>query len=327
MIYSNTHNIFTGPLFIVGMPRSGTKLLRDLLNQHPKIGIPTVETNILALWRNNWQHYGDLSNRSTFNKFYHKMLQKSYFMYMKENNNLIGCDIWYNLCMEYTPAGVFEALIRHDAEVGYKTSKIWGDKSPSYIRHTPLLKKNFPQARIIHIIRDVRDYCLSINNAWGKNIIRAAQRWSDDVRKINSDSRLFQKDYIEIKYEDLISQPHSILQKICDFIHIEFDSKILKLSEPSENIGDAKGMKGIKTDNTKKYLFLMNPITLEKVEAIAASVLRSHGYSVNYSGKTKNVNKFKMIYYQSIDAINMIKFDMRQKGFQYAVKRNIRLFH
>jgi len=42
-----TTDIFTGPLFILGMPRSGTKLLRDLLNRNPKIGVPTSETDFI----------------------------------------------------------------------------------------------------------------------------------------------------------------------------------------------------------------------------------------------------------------------------------------
>ncbi|PQP35618.1 hypothetical protein C6A37_01585 [Desulfobacteraceae bacterium SEEP-SAG9] len=266
MIYNINRNMFNGPIFVVGMPRSGTKLLRDLLNQHPKIRIPRVETNILPSWVNNWQKYGDLSKRSTFNKFYRKMLLMSYFVYMKEDNQLIEAYIWYNLCKNFTPAGVFEALVRHDAGVGYNTSKIWGDKSPSHIRHTPLLKKLFPEARFIHIIRDVRDYCLSINKAWGKNMIRAAQRWRDDLRRIKSDSRQFKYDYFEVKYEDLISQPADTLRRICGFLDIEFETNMLKLSEPSEKWGgDAKGMKEIKIDNINKYRYLMK-ISIDKAE-------------------------------------------------------------
>lgn len=319
-------NRFSGPLFIIGMPRSGTKLLRDLLNQHPNIQIPEIETNILPTWENNWQHYGDLSKHSRFIKFYYKMLRMPYFIYMKEKNRLIEDHIWYNLCRNFTPAGVFEALVRHDARAEYNTSKIWGDKSPLYIKHTPLLKKLFPEARFIHIIRDVRDYCLSINKAWDKNMIRAAQRWCNDLQKIKSDSRQFQEDYLEVRYEDLISQPHAILRTICDFLDIEFASQMMYLSKPSENLGDAKGLKEIKKDNKEKYRYLMKPSMLEKIEAITAPVLKSYGYSVDYLGKDKRVNRLRMLYYRLLDGINMLKFDMRERGFLHAVKWNIRFF-
>lgn len=320
-IYNDT--LFTGPIFIIGMPRSGTKLLRDLLNEHSRIGIPNIETNFLPTWVNNWQKYGDLSKRSVFKKFYRKMVHLSYFKYMKEGGYLIDDDIWYNHCRNFTPSGVFEALIRHDAQIEYDSMKIWGDKTPSYIKHIHFIKKVFPSARFIHIIRDVRDYCLSINRAWGKNMIRAAQRWCDDVQEAKIKGRELYKDYIEIRYEDLISEPDLILKKICDFLDIEFDSQIKHLSRPTENLGDAKGLKEIKKDNKEKYLYLMNKNLLNEIETISASVLKSCGYSVNYNGEIKRINRVLTLYYKLLDGVNLLKFGIRERGFFKGIKWNL----
>ena len=86
-----------------------------------------------------------------FNGFYRKMLSLYYFKFMKERGKLIKDDIWYNLCKNFTPAGVFEALVRHDAKVEYDTIKIWGDKSPSYINHAGYLLKKFFHTRVLFI--------------------------------------------------------------------------------------------------------------------------------------------------------------------------------
>ena len=59
-------NNFHGPLFIIGMPRSGTKLLRGLLNQHPQIGIPLSETEFLPWLVKCFPDYGDISGRDAY---------------------------------------------------------------------------------------------------------------------------------------------------------------------------------------------------------------------------------------------------------------------
>lgn len=233
---------FTGPLFIIGMPRSGTKLLRGLLNEHPQIGIPAFETEFFPYWTVHWNNFGNISDYSRFKKFYGACLSVPYFIYCASAGKLIDSRKWFELCHNYTPAGVFEALVRHDVKALSTTNRIlWGDKSPSYINHLPLLKSHFPKAKFVHIIRDVRDYCLSMNKAWGKNIMRAAQRWVDGIKEAQLSSKSFPMDYMEIRYEDLLENPEIELKKICLFLKIQFDSQMLHPSNTTENIGDAKG--------------------------------------------------------------------------------------
>ena len=99
---------------------------------------------------------------------------------------------------------------------------IWGDKTPNYLLYLPLLKTLFPKAKFVHIIRDVRDYCLSINAAWQKNPYRAAQRWHDSIKKCRKDGKtLPQGDYMEINYEALIDDPaHANVQAALHQLHV-----------------------------------------------------------------------------------------------------------
>ena len=85
----DSNKTFTGPIFIIGMPRSGTKLLRALLINHPNIGIPSIETEFLPYWVKNWNKFGDLSQWSIFKKFYQTVISFPYFIYMRENGKLI----------------------------------------------------------------------------------------------------------------------------------------------------------------------------------------------------------------------------------------------
>ena len=192
--------------------------------------------------------------------------------------------------------------------------------------HVPLLRELFPTARFIHIIRDVRDYCLSINKAWGKNMIRAAQRWCDDVQKFKLECCNLGDAYIEVKFEGLITEPELTLKKICNFLEIEFQTQMLSLAKPSENLGDAKGLKTIKKDNHHKYPYLMNPDLCRKLEMITAHILRSYEYAVDYSGNRKKVNKVKLLGYKILDGINLLIFDIREYNFLKGVKRSLNYY-
>jgi hypothetical protein len=309
-------NGFTGPLFIIGMQRSGTKLLRELLNGHPQISIPSVETNCLPYWFKMWNDFGDLSNPANFAKFYRHVARHPYFIYTKNQTGpIISEQQWYQFCRGYTLAEVFEALIRHDANVEYDSNTIWGDKSPSYITQLPLLKQIFPKARFIHIIRDVRDYCLSLHKAWKKNMLRAAQRWADNVMQPPLDAQHFPENYLEVKYEQLLYEPEQELKRCCTFLGVPFDPKMTQLTRATENIGDAKGDRIIRTSNKEKYLEAMEPKLRRMIEAIAASAMTHFGYTVEYSGPSYQLSKSQMFYYQLLDGFNFLTSEAQREGF------------
>jgi hypothetical protein len=317
--------LFTGPLFLIGMPRSGTKLLRNLLTQHPKIVIPPVETEFLPYWVNKWESFDNLSNPDIFHNFYINAVKLPYFIHMQNRGSIISESAWYESCRAYTPGSVFEALIRNDTGIGFSSDHIWGDKSPSYITHIPQLKTLFPDAKFIHIVRDVRDYCLSIHNAWGKNMTRAAQRWNDNVCKAKYDAIMLDSDYHEIKYEHLIEDIDICLKSICDFLGIDFRNEMLELCEPSENLGDAKNIKGIVRNNKEKYLSRMHPGKQQIIERIALPALKVCNYPTTQTTPYR-VPAYKMKFFQLLDGINLVRSNTNNMGFIGALKFYIRYF-
>ena len=316
---------FTGPVFVVGMVRSGTKLLRSLLKRHKSVEIPPLETDLLPMWVERWKSFGDLSERSSFRKFYNEVTSFPYFVIQSQTEDVIDVKRWYTDCRDYSVAGVFEALIRHDTNTPFDSDRIWGDKTPSYTRHVALLAGLYPHARFIHIVRDVRDYCLSVNKAWGKNMIRAAQRWSDDVQHARSAGKeLGDARYFEIRYEDLIADPQTLLRDACGFLGIVYDESMTRLQKPSEQYGDARGMREVKRDNSGKYRTMMSPGTRSRVERIAGPVLRDVGYRVDYTGQARRVGVVEMKWYELIDAVAVVRNVIREVGLISAVKISVR---
>lgn len=318
-------DFFSGPFFIVGMPRSGTKLLRDLMNEHPRIGITNIETHFLPHWIKHQDRLGDLSDPSVFSRFYRDSMKLPYFLYMAERAALIREEVWYGMCRSFTIAGVFEALIRHDAQAPYGSDRIWGDKTPAYISHLSLLKNIYPEARFIHIIRDVRDYCLSVHKAWGKNMVRAAQRWCDDIRHVRASAKNWAGAYLEVRYEDLLEDPAAAMQRICSFLSVEFDPRMVCLSKPAENLGDAKGWSSIKKDNARKYLRHMTPGLRKEIEALAGPLLEELGYPVD-NNKTRDpakISRMRMLLYKINDGFMILRYRIHERGWWQAMKWSI----
>ena len=244
---------FNGPIFIVGMPRSGTKLLRALLNAHPDIHIPLNETEFLPTWERRWASFGDLSNHRRFVEFYAHVTQTFYFAYRsREHGKQIDMGTWYCACDgDFSLTNVFEALLRHDSGAG--NQGIWGDKSPSYIGHIPLLMRLYPKAKIVHIVRDARDYALSIEKSFGKSRLRAAHRWSELVASAFAAEHRFPDSVHRLRYEDLLDSPEAQLKQLCHFLHVPFTETMLSLSHSPENLGDTTGARHIVGGNHSKY--------------------------------------------------------------------------
>lgn len=307
---------FDGPLFIVGMPRSGTKLLREILNAHPHVSILRYETEFLPYWTVNWNKFGDLSDRTQFQKFYKSCQRLPFFTYLRDTGHAINVNEWYDRCDGFSPAAVFDGMAHVHLELPKGTQTIWGDKSPSYLCHIRLLRELYPSSKFIHIVRDVRDYCLSINKAWGKNMLRAAQRWSDDVSLAKSVGKTLSKSYLEIRYEDLLANPSIVVNAICEFLSISFDRSIMELSEPTENIGDARGVRQIVKTNVGKYLTEIDTHMISKIESIAGETLNSAGYSCDYMGPPKSLGRTRLKYYQFIDGINLLRSFSKERGIK-----------
>jgi hypothetical protein len=104
----------------------------------------------------------------------------------------------------------------------------WGDKTPRYVRRMTVIQEVLPEAYFIHIVRDGRDVALSVKDLWfGPNSVKqAAQRW----RKLIEDAWLQSRElphYLEIRYEDLVSDTESTLRKISDFVDLPWNQSML----------------------------------------------------------------------------------------------------
>lgn len=299
-------NSFNGPLFIVGLSRSGTKLIRDLLNRNSKIAIPEIETHFIPAYlaenKQGLEELYDSIEKSSFvkrfpNKAYPSLKELGEIKSLVDNTDLIESVLKYY-------------AIEENEE--WDNELIWGDKTPSYLRHLDFLKAKFPSCKFIHIIRDPRDRALSVNKTWNKSMYRATELWRREIEN-SSKWRNNKNDYFEFKYEQLLEDSEGVLKKVCSFLGIDFSQQMLELSKPSEKYGSNSNRTGVGTQNTSKYLN-ENPQVIKRIEEIGFPVMKKMGYKIEYAKKYKPFPDYKMFYFKVIDYLNF-KVSVVKKGY------------
>lgn len=302
------------PVILLGMPRSGTKLLRSFLNQHPKINIPHNESYLI---HNSIRKFGEsfdfsvLKNRIeyfqflTTTKFYGKCKADGFDFTFEDFERLLSVYDWQH---------VFKLILNFYGPKGPHHQFLWGDKSPGTFSQLKYIHQIFPNAYIVHIVRDPRDYCLSAKNAWGKNVFRSVHRWNLEINYYSKLVNDLGINSINIKYEDLIDSPIQQLEKICEFLNIEYPSGLENLQKTVENIGSTKGKPTVVKGNKEKYIKAFNPKTISKLEGIGKEGMVSMGYPISYQGKSISLNPIYLKYASLMDGLHSLQFHMKNKG-------------
>jgi hypothetical protein len=205
--------------FIVGVARSGTTLLRFMLDAHSELTIPP-ETGFLP----TVAHLGPE--------------REAFFA------TVTGFESWPDFHLDaallrerlallapFTVPAALRAFYRLYAERFGKPR--WGDKTPSYGLHAEAIGALLPEARFVHIIRDGRDVALSVRPLWfapGPTLEDAARDWAERVQKTRAECARAGH-AIEVRYEDLVTSPEATLRRVCAFLDLAFEPGMVSWHE------------------------------------------------------------------------------------------------
>lgn len=206
---------------VVGVPRSGTTLLRLMLDAHPQLAIPP-ETGFLSA--------PQIATGSTDPCEIADQITKFPF----------GAPAWQDFGIAYNAflasvqalpatAGLPEVLrvfYRLYAERHAKPRS--GDKTPLYVAHMATVAAALPEARFIHIVRDGRDVALSWSRTWfapSRDLPELVGIWAATIRQARSDAAGLH--YLEVRYEHLVREPEWTLAAICRFIELNYCREML----------------------------------------------------------------------------------------------------
>jgi len=313
---------FRGPLFIVGMPRSGTKLMRALLNQHPQINLTLAESHFIPYFLKKFGNPPPFRRREDLDPFVREFLQTTFFSTMKKAGYALDASTFLQN-VDYTAWGsIFEHVFRRFGSKKESSGRIWGDKTPGYINHLPLLKTLFPEARFLHMIRDPRDYCLSVRKSFAKSIYRAAYRWRQGIENAHRYGTGLGLDYKEVRYERLLEKPILTMIDVASFLGVAYDDRMVNLASAPEDLGDAKGHSRILTNNKRKYRTQLSPDEIKRIEEIVCDVAKSVGYDLENTVKSRSLHPFALGILKLHDGVASLKHHAgAEKGLRRGARR------
>jgi hypothetical protein len=210
--------------FIVGVGRSGTTLLRLMLDAHPELAIPS-ETHFLAYVA---QHAHELD----CDRLVDTMTRSATWP-----NMAIDAADFARAVDAVQPFSVAEAIRAFYRLYARQLGKPrWGDKTPPYRSSMHDIEHLLPEARFIHVVRDGRDAALSYRGLWfgpGDDIEAQARFWVEQIGRARAQSATL-RHYLEVRYETLVMEPERELRRIADYLELPFHPAMLDYHRSAE---------------------------------------------------------------------------------------------
>ena len=274
-------------VFIVGCPRSGTTLLRRMVDAHPRVAIPTSEQHWLVKWYERGRCVTPEGRVSP--DLVPELLAYKKFAKMGLERGALESLAARGLPYPEFVAGVFDLYARS------RGKPLAGDKTPGHVRRIPGLHGLWPEAKFVHIVRDGRDVCLSVLGwdrsskladrlvTWKEDPLTTVALWWEDMvgRGREAGARLGPNHYHELRYEDLIKAPETECARLCEFLDLPYDEAMIRFHE-----GKTKAETGLSakkawlpvTGGLRDWRGQMEADDVERFEAAAGEALEELGY-------------------------------------------------
>jgi hypothetical protein len=272
------------PLFIGACPRSGTTLLRALLDNHPDLAIPHETNFVRPLW---WQRvrFGDLRDPANRRRVADWIFtEKSHRSARLRDGRISRRDAIRRVAdAPPTVGSIVQACLQLRAEADGKPR--WGDKRPSYSGFIGMLFQMFPDAQYINLVRDPRGAVASqIPMGWDAPevaVAAATARWEAAIRRTDHFARRLRPDqFLDLRYEDMVCDPRGTLERVCAFAGLRAEDAVERMirgerrgSGPHERI-----VEPVTTASVERWRERLDPREVALVERATAPLLDRFGY-------------------------------------------------
>jgi hypothetical protein len=267
------------PLLILGVRRSGTTLLRVMLDRHSQLAVPD-ETYFVP----------QLADRH--------LLRLDPDEFVDDVRRLVEWDL---------PLDKLRARLRDGMPVGAAIGTVyavyaeergkrrWGDKTPMYMQNLRLLERLFPDALYVHLIRDGRDAALSflamprgiVTETWmhPRTAADFACQWHTEVAAARRLGRRVGGRYLEVRYESLVDDVEAVLRRICEFARLEYEADMVDYAgnvdvsaKPHQQRLTEPPTKGV-----RDWRAQMSADDVAAFEHVAGDLLRELGYETSHA--------------------------------------------
>lgn len=296
------------PIFVVGASRSGTALMRSVLNRHPRVFL-AGETHYFDDLRLKFEDAaGEVVDGEDRKRCEDYFLSLSHRPYSHggdpERGSISREDLQAAIPSgrEY-PDTYFEAFCRILAE--REEAEIWGEKTPRHIFRLDDILAKYPDARVIAMVRDPRavvasyrdwrnqgGFDLEADPGHGEalvteerrakrsyNILIATMLWkSGVVASLAARNRHGNGRVHLVRYESLVDEPRKILEDVSQFVGLEFDPVILDVPVLNSSFSEYSERGGFQKAAATRWKSKLSPSEIAVIQRCAGNALTDAGY-------------------------------------------------
>ena len=275
-----------GPVFIIGTERSGSNLLRLILNSHPDIYIPHpphIMKDLGPLER----FYGDLNDDRNFRRLVDdaaKLIELHFFPWEIKPDRALAFERAAARNLYCVKAAFYEQYR------GFKGVKRWGCKSTFMVHYAGSARKYSPGAKFIHLVRDGRDVAVSARDSVFNSFhpYYVARLWSLQQRQASElASTLGKEEFMTLRYEDLILDPERAVKSVCRFLGEDYVPDMMSYFETAESKQLAGCLaswencsRPVLAGNSGKYKTKLSSGDIKLFETVSFAELEYFGYAL-----------------------------------------------
>jgi hypothetical protein len=315
------------PFFIVGNDRSGTTMLRMILDSGPDVAIPPESMFLTDV---TVPDGGDADWPALLDQVWHH--PKVRLWQLPGEPPPIPPGLEPADAVRFVLGAPFAAYARKHGKPR------WGDKTPHYVHHVELLSQIWPDARFVVLVRDGRDVALSLrrmpfgpNNAWA-----AAQWWARGIRAGAAAQQAHPDRVLTVRYEDLAGDPATHVPAVCAFLGLSYDAAMLDLAhaDRSKIVEDQRSwfptlFDGINTTAVARWRHEM-PVREQAVfAALARDELAQLGYPVPErplappTPRRADLYRRHNEFMRNVNFVRLRVFQERGRELRFALRRRL----
>ncbi|MGB3237373.1 MAG: sulfotransferase [Geitlerinemataceae cyanobacterium] len=272
------------PIFIGGLHRSGTSLMRAIVGSHPAV---TLYKSDLPLWTKFYDRHKsvDLNDRANLQTNLQNILDEIFNHKKADDLASVRSEIEQQLLdsieLKHLTFGTLCEVIlktyarsQHPQLAGANILTRWGLKTPYNEFFADAIFEAYPDAKMVQMLRDPRDVAVSVESrGWSKTLEQTCQEWQDSARLAQINTQKYAGSYIVVRYEDLVKNSEPIARKVCQTLEIDYSPEMLSMQghhgwRGSNSYFDDIGyqQQGISSSGLGRFIDLLEPEHLKFIQ-------------------------------------------------------------
>jgi hypothetical protein len=282
----------SAPIFVIGTERSGTNLLRLMLDSHSTIAVPHPP-HIVKFLKPLERYYGDLAIDANFRRLVADAcrlveLHTYPWGFRPDRAEVVTRARGRDLLAVY--------LQLYDQYLAHSGKQRWACKSTFMIDNVVELLAYRPDSRFVFMVRDPRDVAVSAKGSIFNHfhVFYSARRWQREQRiGLDRLRTLAPEQIMLLKYEELITAPEEILRHLCAFLDEPFEPQMLEYHRSREaqtsgslSVSWHNTSRPVLRENRQKYRHSLTEREIRQIEAICGAEMRELGYVPEFPANT-----------------------------------------